>query len=471
MSVEDSLTSIADKILAVCEKEQIKEAEIFLTREAKSSIAEVPFHDGITLESQSDFSTGLAIRLLVDENRLGFTYSSDIDEASIQEIVHGATNTALPVKGFTGFIAPQKKTPVQQTFDPEIEKYITDPETLSELLEIASNETAAYDNIKISHNRIAAVKLQTLIVNTNGLHQFHDGTFYSYEINTAVKDNEDTTTTFRHQVRRTSDALNIEEIVEETINENLIMNKPAKIDQETNLAILTARAASDLYGYQFEPMLCLDYALAGMTKFGDKVGDKVASEKVTLYDDATLPGGQYTTPFDDEGAPTEKTVLIENGIMKGFLASSIVANRNNSQTTGNCTRGANRRINNYYTRKFTYRPITNATNLCVKPGDASKEELLNEMDKGYIINMFTGGIAITDPSGDFNILGGHIYQVENGEIIGGIKQASIAGNWFEIFENVKLIGDKQNREMSSLGSTSYVWPDLVVSGLKFKQVG
>ncbi|MBD3191071.1 MAG: hypothetical protein GF308_10525 [Candidatus Heimdallarchaeota archaeon] len=470
MTIEESLTSIADKILTVCKKEQIKEAEIFLTREAKSSASEVPFHNGITLESQSDFSTGLAIRLLVGENRLGFTYSSDIDKESIEEIVHGATKTALPVKGFAGFITPQGKTEVQQTFDPEIEKYITEPATLSELLERSSNKIADHEDIKVSHNSITAVKLQTLIVNTNDLHQFHDGTFYSFELNTAVKDNEDKTTTFRHQVYRTINELDIETIVQETINENYIMNKKAKIDQEDSLGILTARAASDLYGYQFEPMLCLDYALAGMTKLGDKVGDKVASEHFTLYDDATLPGGQYTTPFDDEGAPTQKTILIENGIMKGFLASSIIANRNNSQTTGNCTRGANRRINNYYTRKFNYRPLTNPTNLCIKSGDASNEELFSVMDNGYIINMFTGGIAITDPGGDFNILGGHIYKIENGEIIGGIKQASIAGNWFEIFKNVELIGDKPNREMSSLGSTSYVWPDLLVSSLKFKQV-
>ena len=246
------------------------------------------------------------------------------------------------------------------------------------------------------------------------------------------------------------------------------LTKTTNLTTQDVPAIITANAASDLYGYQFEPMICLSGAAAGVSKFGDKIGAQVASERLTLYDSAIIPGGQYSSIFDDEGVPTQHTIIIEKGILKGFLSDTIQAYLNKSKSTGNCARMAIRHINNYNTREYSNRPIISPSNLCVEPGDATDEELIREMKEGYVINILSGGITITDPSGDFNILGTHLFKVENGEIIGCVERASVAGNWYTIFKDVELVSKNQEQSMSSLGASCYMWPKLLIRSLKFK---
>jgi PmbA protein len=466
----ESLKRIVDKILDICEHEKIQQSEVYIERRTVAQVNKSPQQKVRQIQTSTGTAIGLSLRILLEENQMGITFSSELDEESLEDLVLKAKKSVLPIKDFKGFIPACEPTAVDGIYDPRIVEITHDSTLLFKMIKETQQKTTEHPKVNLEHTAVTAAKLDRIIANSNGLNQKDEGTFLSFSLQTALEDQEEQTRTFRHQVKRNISDLSIEAITNETIKETKIMSKPVTLVDGDYPTIITARAASDLYGYQFDANICLSGATSGTSKLGDRMAEKVASEKLTLYDDGTLPGGQYTTPFDDEGAATEKTIIIKDGILEGFLSNYYHATKNNSKTTGNCVKLADRRINNYYTRAYNYRPLTSPTNFCVAPGDCSEEELLEETGDGLLINLFTGGISITDPSGDFNIPALHIYKIEDGEIKGGIQQASVAGNWYNIFADIQLIGKKRESEMSSLGVNSYVWPKLLVKSLSFKNM-
>ncbi|MBN1327900.1 MAG: TldD/PmbA family protein [Candidatus Heimdallarchaeota archaeon] len=465
----DKLIQIGENALDICQKEGAEQAEVFVTKKNLSSLStsfkEQQFN---STSSQSESIIGLAVSLKMNDDFFGFTHSSDFDKESLQEIIHGAAKAAVKRTGFSGFITNGGSTDVQKLYDPAIREFINDPSSLKEIILRTNNKATTFNDIYLNNSSITAVEIDTIIMNTNGIKLTNTGSFFSFALNTIHKSNDPPTQTYRHIVKRTLEDLAVEQFVTEAAEESQLMSKKIKIDEITCPAIFTARAASDLYGYQFDPSVGLHGVTAGFSKLSDKIGDEVASSELTLYDDATLPGGQYSNAFDDEGSPTKKTIIIEKGILKSFLSNSYFATRNNSITTSNCARRATRQINNYYTREFTYRPTVCTTNFCILPGNASDDELVTEMKDGLIVNIIAGGITVVDLGGEFNVQGMHIYKVEKGEIIGTINDASVKGNWYQIFKDIQLVSSKPEYAMSSLGATSYVWPKMLIRELKFK---
>ena len=465
----DKLLQIGEQALSYCSKIGADQAEVFLTKKNLSTIATSfkaqQFNEVV---SQSEAIIGLAVSVKMHDTHFGFTHSSDFEEEALQEVIKGAADSAVPRTEFTGFNTKGGTTDVPKLYDPVIKDFINEPSALKEILVRAKNQVSIIPEVNLTDCAISSVAIDTVIMNTNGIKLTNSGSFFAFTLNTSHQSKELHTHTFRHHVNRTLDDLTVEKYIKEAAEESLMMTKLSRIEDTTCPATLTSRAAADLYGYQFDTSIAVNGVVAGYSKLGDKLGEQVATPEFTLYDDATLSGGQYSNTFDDEGSPSKKTIIIENGILKSFLSNTYYASRNKSETTSNSTRSANRQINDYYTREYTYRPTISTTNFCVAPGDASNEELISEMKNGLLVNVITGGITVVDLGGDFNVQGLHLYKVENGEIVGAISDAAIKGNWYKIFRDVQMVGKEPERSMSSLGANSYVWPNILVRELQFK---
>jgi TldD protein len=158
-----------------------------------------------------------------------------------------------------------------------------------------------------------------------------------------------------------------------------------------------------------------------------KVGKKVAADIVTLVDDGRCPNGMGTMKYDDEGTPTEKTVIIEKGIVRGFLHSRETACEFKVQATGNA-RAWN----------FEFDPIIRMRNTYIKTGDQSIEELAEGIKEGYFLKGGLSGQA--DFTGEFMFGTQEAVKIKNGRLGESLRGVTISGNAFEVLKNVDAIG-------------------------------
>jgi len=167
------------------------------------------------------------------------------------------------------------------------------------------------------------------------------------------------------------------------------------------------------------------------SRFVGKLNEKVASSKLTIVDDGTLPEGIRTTKVDEEGVPTSKKSIIENGILKTFVYDSYTAYKEGKESTGNAFR-----------RGYETLPSPSTSNLVIKETSGSKlNDLIAEIDKGVYIAGFTMGAHLTDPiKGTFSITSLNAFYVKNGSIEYPLKSVSASGNFFEMLNNIIKIG-------------------------------
>ncbi|MDR3207045.1 MAG: TldD/PmbA family protein [Oscillospiraceae bacterium] len=180
----------------------------------------------------------------------------------------------------------------------------------------------------------------------------------------------------------------------------------------------------------FWSVFSAEAAQKGFSLLKGKVGTKIASEAVTLRDDALRPGWLGSAGFDGEGVPTQNKAVIENGVLKTFLHNLKTARKDAAAPTGNGFRAS-------FKSSVGVRP----TNLYLAPGDGSYDGLLAEMGDGLVIANFSGLHAgANSTSGDFSLIASG-WLVEKGVPVRPVEQITVAGNFFTLLQNVVSLSD------------------------------
>jgi len=172
-----------------------------------------------------------------------------------------------------------------------------------------------------------------------------------------------------------------------------------------------------------------DFNRKGTSAFSGRMGEKVAAEGVTIVDDGTIARRRGSLSVDDEGTPTEQTVLIENGVLKNYMQDKMNARLMKTASTGNGRR-----------ESFAHLPMPRMTNTFMLPGDKSPEEIIASVDRGlYAVNFAGGQVDIT--SGRFVFSASEAYLVEKGKITRPVKGATLIGNGPEVMTRVAMVGN------------------------------
>jgi PmbA protein len=196
-----------------------------------------------------------------------------------------------------------------------------------------------------------------------------------------------------------------------------------------------------------------DWVQQGRSPLANKLKSQVASENINIIDDGIMRGGWQTRPFDDEGHPTQKTPVIEKGVLKNYLYDTYTALKANMESTGNAHRYF------YWTAP---QPLPN--NLILNPGKASSEEMIQETKKGIYIEETIGEWLSNPVSGNLNATVTHGYLVENGELAEPIKGVVISGNFYELLKNgIEIIGNDLRNSMQNYSPTAKL-TQLTVAG-------
>lgn len=172
-----------------------------------------------------------------------------------------------------------------------------------------------------------------------------------------------------------------------------------------------------------------DFNRKGTSAFSGRLGEKVAADCVTVVDDGSLPRRRGSLTVDDEGTPTEQTVLIENGILKTYMQDKLNAGLMGMPVTGNGRR-----------ESFAHLPMPRMTNTFMLPGKYEPEEIIASVDKGlYAVNFAGGQVDIT--SGRYVFSASEAYLIENGKVTRPVRGATLIGNGPESMTRVAMVGN------------------------------
>ncbi|MGA1263236.1 MAG: TldD/PmbA family protein [Prochlorothrix sp.] len=177
------------------------------------------------------------------------------------------------------------------------------------------------------------------------------------------------------------------------------------------------------------------------TPFMEKKGQKIAHENLTAWDEGVSPNAFGTIDMDDEGMPAQRTLLIENGILKNFIAD-----RAGSMRTGHPRTGSGRR------QSYTFAAASRMRNTYIAPGPYSMDDLLNSIDKGIYCKKMGGGSV--GPTGQFNFAVDEAYLVENGKITKPLKGATLIGDAQEIMNRISMSSQDLGLAAGFCGSIS-----------------
>jgi len=197
-----------------------------------------------------------------------------------------------------------------------------------------------------------------------------------------------------------------------------------------------------------------DLAMTG-GGFGDRIGELVSSKFITIYDDGHVEGGLGYFPYDDEGVECKRTVLIENGILKSFMHDRTSAALSNVSPTGNA-----------HAWDYSVEPLIRQTNIGIKGGNYSLEEMIEDVEEGLLLEGTFGGQA--DVNADFTFGFQKAKWIRKGRIAEELRGANVAGNAIEVFKTIDAVGKETILRPGACGKFQFAVQGRVVPAIRCK---
>ena len=180
----------------------------------------------------------------------------------------------------------------------------------------------------------------------------------------------------------------------------------------------------------------------GNSEMAGKLGQLVANPKVTAVDDGTIPNAWGSVNIDDEGNPTQRNVLIENGVLKNYMIDRLGSRRMGMPMTGNSRR-----------QSYEYEPTSRMTNTFIENGPDKNEDIIASIEYGLYAKSMGGG-SVNPLTGDFNFAVTEGYIVRNGKICEAVRGASLIGNGSQILQDIDMVGQNLATGQGMCGSAS-----------------
>ncbi|MDD3365116.1 MAG: TldD/PmbA family protein [Syntrophomonas sp.] len=401
------------------------EGEAFLLYDRELSI-ELSGGQVETLKEADQMGLGLRV---FNQGRMGFAYSSDLSPGAIEEVVRDAVSISAYTAAdeFNRFPEGGQVYPVMQTFDAGI-----DTATLEDKIEMAREvERAA----RAFDNRIELVEragyedtvFSSLVMNSRGLYAFGQGSYCGLHISLVAQEDGDAQNGFSVMVKK-----KIENLTPRMVGEEAAMKAVRSLQGRT---ISSAQMPCIMEPYVVTRFMSLlsssvqaDAVQKGKSMLVGKAGQLVASQVFTLVDDASYEAGIASFPFDGEGVPAQKNMIIENGELKGFLYDTYSGLKAGRKSSGNGIRGSFRSL-----------PGVGTTNFMLSPGEQNSESLIADIENGFYVTDVMGMHTANPISGDFSV-GAAGIMIEQGRLTYPVRGVTIAGNLLKLLMNIEAVG-------------------------------
>ena len=373
-------------------------------------------------------SAGIGFRVLVD-GKTGFSHCNDLSDKSLEDTLKQAIEFAKLTTPDENNVLPanSEMTDIEGLYDPEIS---TIP--MEKKIEIALKlEELALSDPRISKSSGAGYnegEEEVYIANSNGLSKNYKSNGCSIGVSVVAEKGEQKNTGGEYCSRRFFNDLDpIEKIASKAADEAAALIDPVMIPTQRAAVIVDSGTAGSIIR-GIIGALNGERVQQGASFLKDSMDKSFASTLLTIVDDGIRPNGMGSAPFDGEGVPTQKRVLVEKGVVKGFVYNTIAANRAGVESTGNASR-----------RGFTGLPGIGTHNLYVEAGENTPEEIIAATKKGLLVTQITG-YGINSVNGNFSG-GASGFWVEDGKKKHPVKGVTIAGTADEILNAIDMMGD------------------------------
>lgn len=390
--------------------------------------------------AKEEIDLGLGIRVIKD-NRMGFAFTSNMDK--IAETTNQAVeNTKLNKKDENySFSEIGKVEEVKKVYDNKFNNLDLD-ESVEFLKTVIA--TAIDSGCEVTGSGFTASEGRSLIVNSNGVSIENKGTGFGIGLSVTIQNEGKIATAYNSQSSRFFD-INGEKLASEVCELAKSSLDTQPIETNDYDVVLDYYAAIGLL-QTFLGAFNGENVMRGRSILKGKIGTEIANPTLSIIDNPLLEKGMYTTKCDGEGSVSQKTELINNGVLNSFIYDIYTANKENVKTTSNGYRGT-----------YHSTPMISPSNLEFK---FSEMKELSEIDKGVLTTSVLGAHTANPISGDFSVEASNAFKIENGELTDPINKAMISGNVFEIMKKVEGL-DSQIKQYGS-----FIIPKLLVHDLR-----
>lgn len=437
----DEMLSLSGKALKLALDAGAQEAEVFAYQ--GSSIG-VTIERGQIVKNSRIVDAGLGVRTVVNK-ALGFAYTNALtSDSAITETTRGAVafaKASRPDADWRGF--PNKKPfpRVDYTFDAEIASLHSE-----ELVNIAAT---MLDASQQSDKRVLSIEGGAgasnglyAVANSNGVEGSDSGTIIECSLATiASEGTEVTPVCFEFNAERNR-KIDPEWVGKEAARLAASALRAKTVETKTMKVVFTQFALQQLLYFTLINAIDADAVQRNQSALKDKIGEKIAAECLTIYDDGLLERGLMTSMFDGEGVPHQKTLVIENGVLKSYLYDNYTARKDGIESTGNAGRAG-----------YLSTPDISPSNFHLMAGKESPDELLARVDDGLLVSYLQGAHSSNPVSGEFSVVATPAWRIKSGKIVHSVKGAMVAGNMFEVLKNISALANNERK----LGSLVAPW--------------
>ena len=439
--------------------EQIAADTIRLAKEAGATGAECNVSQGEEFDAQvrksevetvkESGSRGAGIRVLFGRNT-GSSYTSDLSMEGLRGMVSQAVELAriTTEDPFAGLPDPEELG----KFTGDLKLYAPDTATLdaAHKIELARQAEAAalgFDP-RITNSEGASFNSRLsrhAFANSLGFVGSYESTSCSLSAVPVAQNGDRMERDYWYSSARGASQLEAPDYIGRKAAERVIRRLGSrKVPTQKAPVIFEPRVARSLLGHLFEAVNG-DSIYRRASFLQDKLGEKVAASHITVVDDATIPLLFGSSPYDDEGAPSRRTVVVENGILRSYFLNSYTARKLGMKTTGNASRG------------ITGNASIGHGNLYIEKGAITVEQLFKQAGSGFYVTELMG-FGVNAVTGDYS-RGASGLWIENGELAYPVSEVTIAGNLKDMFFNIEAVAD----DLEFRGSVAS--PTLLIGGM------
>jgi len=442
------LQQLTDSIETLILRRQVDGYEI-MTGHSRSLTIEVK--EGAVDTFKCAAPVGVGLRVLKNQG-MGFSFSTSLAEADLERMIDNALVGAMAQTpdDCYGFAAPQPLPVLDGLFDPDLSE-VTDAAKVARALELERLTLATDPRLK--RVRKATYNDSTYWVqirNSAGVSGGYAGTSVSSSVSVLAEAGSDSQMGWDFGFSPFFAGVDVEIIARTAACKALGLLGAQKIPTMRCPVVLDHHVATEILEVLAAAFLA-ENVQKGKSLLAGKVGEIITAPLVQIIDDGLLAGGMATTPFDGEGVPHRRTILVENGRLNGYLFDSFWGRKCGQTSTGNAVRGGVKGL-----------PHLGVSNFFIENGTSAAANLPAGIGRGLLLTDVMGMHTANPISGDFSV-GASGFLIEGGTLTQPVKEIVVSGNILELFKNVEAVGDNL-RFFGAVGAPSLKIAALDISG-------
>jgi PmbA protein len=422
--VTGELVEIAQAAVAYGIKQGADAAETFVSTGRELS---VEVRHGVLETMKQAEDRGIGVRVLRGR-QVGFAFDTELGKREVEETVRRAIAASKHTHAddYQSLPRPGEPYPVLDLYDAAID--LTPVEEKVSLALRMEEAALGFDGrVKIIESSTYQEGAgEVAIANSHGIAASYRGAVCGLFISLAAEKDGLSETGYALRFGRRYKELAPEELGREAAARAVKLLGAQAAKTGAVPVVFDPYVAVDIVGL-LGPALTAEAVQRGRSLFAGKIGEAVASKGVTLIDDGTMAAGVAASPFDGEGVPSGRTVLVKEGVLEGYLYNTYTAAKEGKTSTGNAVRTS-----------FKTTPSVGTTNFFLEPGLQSPQDLIKEVANGLYVLEVMGMHTANPISGDFSV-GAKGIWIENGVLTRPVRGIVIAGNMIELLKRVDAV--------------------------------